>query len=65
MTDQIKSDLNTALSLQFGVISGAKLTAWENSFLDDFRVRWDRYGDKTAVSEKQAAVIARIAAKAA
>jgi len=65
MTDLIKSQLNTAASLAFGVIAGQPLTAWEQQFIDDMSKRWERFGDKTFVSEKQAAVIARIAAKAA
>lgn len=64
MTSDVKADLNTALSLQFGVIRGAALTSWEQSFLDDMRKRFDRFGDKTTVSEKQAAILARIANKA-
>lgn len=65
MTTEIKNAMNTALSLQFGVIRGAALTAWENGFMDDLRKRYDRYGEKTMISEKQAAIIERIAAKAA
>ena len=65
MTTEIKNAINTALSLQFGVISGDRLTAWEERFMDDMRVRFERHGDKTMVSEKQAAIINRIAAKAA
>lgn len=63
ITEATKSDLNTALSAQFGVIPGVKFTAWENSFLDDLRVRWERFGDKLFISDKQAAIIAKIAAK--
>lgn len=64
ITQAIKSDLNTAASLAYGVIAGEKLSAWELSFIDDMTKRVDRFGDKTFVSDKQAAIITRIAAKA-
>lgn len=64
ITEATKAALNTAASLQFGVIRGQKLTDWENSFLADTLKRWDRFGDKLMISEKQAAIIDRIAAKA-
>lgn len=64
MTALIKSQIDTAAALAFGVIRGEQITAWEKQFLDDMLKRYERYGDKTAVSEKQAAIIGRIAAKA-
>lgn len=64
ITAEIKNNLNIAASLAFRVVQGQPLTAWELSFIDDMTKRWDRFGDKTFVSDKQAAVIARIAAKA-
>lgn len=64
ITAATKSQLNTALAAQFGIIPGVTFTAWENSFLDDIRARFERFGDKLFVSEKQAAIIAKIAAKA-
>lgn len=64
ITEATKAALNAAAALQFGVIPGQKLTDWENSFLTDTLKRWDRFGDKLMISEKQAAIIARIAAKA-
>jgi hypothetical protein len=64
MTTEIKSHFDTAMALQFGVIAGDKLTRWEADFLSDMRKRFDRFGDKTMVSEKQAAIIKRIADKA-
>lgn len=64
MTNEIKDALNKAASLMMGVIPGAKITTWEASFLSDMLKRWERFGDKTMVSDKQAAIIAKIAAKA-
>ena len=64
MTNEIKDALNVAASLMWGVIPGTKVTAWEASFLTDMLKRWERFGDKTMVSDKQAAIIAKIAAKA-
>ena len=41
------------------------ITKWEGEFAIDFYKRWERFGEKTYVSEKQAAVINKIAAKLA
>lgn len=60
----IRDQFNTAASAAYGVIPGVKLSAWELSFIDDMAKRIERFGDKTYVSDKQAAVIAKIAAKA-
>lgn len=65
MNDLITSQIDTAASLAYGVIPGAPLTAWEMKFIDDLAQRVKRFGDKTFISEKQAQIVARIAAKAA
>lgn len=64
ITEATKAALNTAASLAFRVIPGAPLTSWEHEFVSDMTKRFDRFGDKLMISEKQSAIIARIAAKA-
>lgn len=41
------------------------ITKWEGEFAMDFYKRWEKFGEKTFCSEKQAAIINKIAAKLA
>jgi hypothetical protein len=44
-------------------VEGADLTPWEQGFLADLLARFHRYGDRTHISPKQWALIARISEK--
>lgn len=41
-------------------LASERLSAWERGFLSDMRSRFDRYGDRTQLSEKQRSTLYRI-----
>ena len=41
----------------------ARLSTWEENFLEDMRERLDKYGDNIRISEKQEDVLERISDK--
>ncbi len=40
---------------------GGKMTKWEETFITDLRARYDQYKERTKVSEKQMAILHKIA----
>ena len=64
MTKEIASKI-AKIGNAYWVDRNPIVTKWEGEFITDMGKRYERFGEKTLVSEKQAAIIDRIAAKLA
>jgi len=64
MTPDLSEKINK-IGHAYWVDRDPRMTKWEGEFVSDFSKRLERFGDKTFVSDKQAAIIDRIAAKLA
>ena len=54
-TDRIRADLKSALA-------SSKLTQWQRTFIGDMQVRFDKYGPRTRLSDKQYAKLKQVLA---
>ena len=64
MTAELLNNLNAAAHA-YWVLRDTRVTKWEGEFVTDMHKRWERFGEKTFASEKQADIINKIAAKLA
>lgn len=64
MTKELVSSLNN-IAHAYIVDRNPAITKWEGEFAIDNYKRWEKFGEKTFCSEKQAAIINKIAAKLA
>lgn len=64
MTADLLNSLNAA-GHAYWVDRNPRVTKWEGEFVTDMIKRYERFGENTFVSEKQAAIINKIAAKLA
>jgi hypothetical protein len=62
MTADLIAKLNAA-GHAYWVDRNPLVTKWEGEFVSDMVKRYERFGKKTFVSEKQVAIINKIAAK--
>lgn len=62
ITKELIEKLNS-ISHAYWVNRNPSITKWEGEFSTDLYKRWEKFGEKTFCSEKQAAIINKIAAK--
>ncbi|MDB5523879.1 MAG: hypothetical protein JWM58_1642 [Rhizobium sp.] len=62
MTEDLLAKINK-IANAYWVERDRRVTTWEGDFVTEISKRYEKFGTKTFVSEKQAAVINKIAAK--
>jgi hypothetical protein len=62
MTSELLAKIN-AIGSEYWTHRNTAITKWEGEFVTDISKRYERFGEKTFVSDKQAVIINKIAAK--